>query len=43
MSRPQHLEFAGALYHVTARGNAHEDIIRDDEQINGVSEASLLR
>ena len=30
MSRPLHLQFAGALYHVTARGNAREDIFRDD-------------
>jgi REP element-mobilizing transposase RayT len=30
MSRPLRLEFAGALYHVTARGNAREDIFRDD-------------
>lgn len=31
MSRPLRLEYAGALYHVTARGNAREDIFRDDE------------
>ena len=31
MSRPLRLEFAGALYHVTARGNAREAIFRDDE------------
>jgi DNA-nicking Smr family endonuclease len=30
MSRPLRLEFADALYHVTARGNAREDISRDD-------------
>jgi hypothetical protein len=30
MFRPLRLEFAGALYHVTARGNAREDIFRDD-------------
>jgi hypothetical protein len=30
MSRPLRLEFAGALYHVSARGNAREDIFRDD-------------
>ena len=30
MSRPLRVEFAGALYHVTARGNAREDIFRDD-------------
>jgi hypothetical protein len=30
MSRPLRLEFAGALYHVTARGSAREDIFRDD-------------
>jgi REP element-mobilizing transposase RayT len=34
MARPLRIEFAGALYHVTARGNAREDIyfIDDDRQ-----------
>ena len=31
MSRPLRLEFAGALYHVTARGNARGEIFVDDE------------
>jgi len=31
MSRPLRLEFSGALYHVTARGNAQADIFLDDE------------
>lgn len=31
MSRPLRLEFAGALYHVTARGDRREDIYEDDE------------
>jgi REP element-mobilizing transposase RayT len=30
MSRSLRLEFAGALYHVSARGNAREDMFRDD-------------
>jgi REP element-mobilizing transposase RayT len=30
MARPLRIEFAGALYHVTARGNAREDIYRND-------------
>jgi len=30
MARPLRIEFSGALYHVTARGNAREDIYRDD-------------
>jgi len=30
MARPLRIEFAGALYHVTARGNARENIYRDD-------------
>jgi putative transposase len=30
MARPLRIEFAGAVYHVTARGNAQEDIYRDD-------------
>lgn len=31
MARPLRLEFAGALYHVTARGDRREDIYDDDE------------
>ncbi|WHZ16953.1 MAG: hypothetical protein OJF52_003804 [Nitrospira sp.] len=31
MARPLRLEFSGALYHVTARGNARQDIFLDDE------------
>jgi REP element-mobilizing transposase RayT len=31
MSRPLRIEFAGALYHVMARGNARADIFLDDE------------
>lgn len=30
MARPLRIEFTGALYHVTARGNAREDIYNDD-------------
>lgn len=30
VARPLRLEFAGALYHVTARGNARQTIYRDD-------------
>jgi putative transposase len=30
MARPLRLEFAGALYHLTSRGNAQQDIFRDD-------------
>lgn len=30
MARPLRIEFAGALYHVTARGNGREDIFLDD-------------
>ena len=30
MSRPLRLEYPGALFHVTARGNARQDIFRDD-------------
>ena len=30
MSRPLRIEFSGALYHVMARGNAREDIYRND-------------
>ncbi len=31
VARPLRLEFAGALYHLTARGNARADIFVDDE------------
>jgi REP element-mobilizing transposase RayT len=31
MSRPIRIEFANALYHVTARGDRREDIFEDDE------------
>ena len=31
MARPLRIEFAGALYHVTARGNACENIYTDDD------------
>lgn len=31
MARPLRLEYAGALYHSTARGNARQDIFLDDE------------
>lgn len=30
MARPLRIEFVGALYHVTGRGNAREDIYCDD-------------
>ena len=31
MARPLRIEYAGALYHVTSRGNAQESIYRNDE------------
>ena len=31
MARPVRIEFAGGLYHVTARGNARKDIYVDDD------------
>ena len=31
MARPLKIEFSGALYHVTARGNARSNIYGDDE------------
>ncbi|MBI4400490.1 MAG: transposase [Nitrospirae bacterium] len=30
MSRPLRIEFPGAVYHVTSRGNARQDIVTDD-------------
>jgi putative transposase len=31
MSRPLRIEFPGAVYHVTARGDRREPICKDDE------------
>ncbi len=31
MARPLHIEFAGALYHVTMRGDGRDDIYLDEE------------
>ena len=31
MARPLRIEYPGALYHVTARGNARQDIFQDDD------------
>ncbi|HEX9983693.1 MAG TPA: transposase, partial [Thermoanaerobaculia bacterium] len=31
MARPLRLEFAGALYHITSRGNDQRDIYLDDD------------
>ena len=32
MARPLRVEFEGALYHLTGRGNARERIFADDEE-----------
>ncbi|MGI8835253.1 MAG: hypothetical protein ACR2H4_01275 [Pyrinomonadaceae bacterium] len=39
MARPLRIEFAGALYHVMARGNAREAIFRDDQDRAGFLDA----
>ena len=31
MARPIRVEFAGAVYHITARGNERRSIFRDDQ------------
>ncbi len=31
MRRQHRIQYPGALYHVTARGNRREDIVQDDE------------
>ena len=31
MARPMRIEYSGALYHLTSRGNGGDDIFRDDE------------
>ena len=38
MARPLRIEFAGALYHFTARGNAQQDIYLDDDDRNNFLE-----
>jgi len=38
MARPLRLEFAGALYHLTSRGDGQEDIYLDDEDREGFLE-----
>ena len=37
MPRLPRLEFPGAVYHVTARGNERRSIFRDDRESGGVS------
>jgi hypothetical protein len=31
MARPLRIEYPGAFYHITARGNEQKDIYRDDK------------
>ena len=40
MARPLRIEFPGALYHVTARGNARADIFLDDADFETVLSGS---
>ena len=35
MARPLRIEFPGALYHLTMRGNAHQDVFLDDKDRDG--------
>ena len=35
MARPFRIEFEGAVYHITSRGNAGEEIFLDDEDRSG--------
>jgi len=34
MANPLRIEFAGALYHVTAHGNVRENIYRDEVSLD---------
>ena len=46
MARPLRLEYAGAVYHVTARGDAREEIFADDadrERFLAILGATVLR
>lgn len=40
MARPLRIQYQGALYHVTARGNARLPIVEDDEDRAALLEAS---
>ena len=43
MARPLKLEFAGAVYHVTSRGDGREDIyLDDDDRQDWMAELSLV-
>ncbi len=37
MARPLRIEFPGALYHITSRGDGREDIYLDDADRVGLS------
>lgn len=39
MARPLRLEYSGAVYHVAARGNGRQDVLRDDQDRKSLSEA----
>jgi hypothetical protein len=38
MARPLRIEFPGAVYHLTSRGDRREDIFTDDEDRRGLLE-----
>lgn len=43
MARPLRIEYAGALYHVTSRGDRREDIFIDDsDRLNWLDIFSLV-
>jgi hypothetical protein len=42
MSRPLRIEFDGAVYHITARGDRRENIFEDDEDRLGKGVRSCL-
>jgi len=42
MARPLRIEFPGAVYHVTSRGNRREDIFVDDEDRQSLLEVVAL-
>jgi putative transposase len=46
MARPLRIEYPGALYHITARGNEKRDIFRNDkdrERFLGYLETAVVR
>gem|GEM_PF-5107411 len=42
MARPLRIEYEGAVYHITSRGNAREAVFRDDQDRENILKESHL-